>query len=218
MYINTTPTHHVHQQVQYHHLHHQQHQPSHVPSNHHPHYVQPIVMYAGETYNQHSSMIWVLPGSMQQQGPDSSPAHAAAVAGPYHIQQNVTTPNPAKLLHQQFLPHAGHVSNHLSLPAFPIAPDSEPGQWSPHQIPTASNQLLQYYQNYHAAAAPVFTQQLCLFMQQLLDNCFKSPSTTTATDSILTIRSTLHVQPQTQGQLYGRVGHQQAFQTQDRAG
>ena len=206
-FTNTTPTHHAHQQIQYHQLHHQQHQPSHVPSNHHPNYVQPIAMYPGGNV-QPMQQYGMGSGSVQQRGPNSNPAHAAAAVGPYHIQQNVT-PHPVKP--PPTVPITGHVSNHLPPPAFPIVPDSGPGQWSPHRMPAASDQHPQYYQNYHSAAAPAHTAAVPVHAaaaRQLF------PPTTTAAAQY----PHYQVQPQTQGQLYGRVGHQQAFQTQDRAG
>ena len=205
-YTNNTPTYHAHQQIQYHQLHHQQHQPSHVPSNHHPHCVQPVAMYPGGNV-QPTQQYGMGIGSVQQRGPDSSPAHAAAAAaaGPYHTQQNVT-PHPVKP--PPTVPVAGHKANRPPPPAFPIAPDFGLGQQSPHRMPAALNQHPQYYQNYYAAAAPVNTAAA----RQLFP-----PSTTTAATQYPHYQ--VHsVQPQTQGQLYGRVGHQQAFQTQDRAG
>ena len=237
--------HHHHQQVHYHQLHHQQDHPSpHVPSNHHhhyPYYVQPVAMYPGggsvNPIQQYGT------GSMQQpQKSNSSPAHAAHGAaavhvGPYHVQQNAT-PHPVVAKPP---PTTGHVSTRPPPPppsAFPIAaPGPGPGhaqQQSPRRMlaaaTTSTNQHPhQYYQNYHTVAAssvPVHTAAVPVYVaaaRQLFP-----PSTTTQSAAATVqyppaaagwqIHSSAH--PQTQGQLYGRVGHQQASpqtRTQDRA-
>ena len=169
-------------------------------------------------------------GSMQQpQKSDSSPAHGAAAVhvGPYHVQQNAT-PHPVVVKPP---PTTVHVSTRPPPPAFPIAAPG-PGhtqQWSPHRMPaaaaTSTNQHPhQYYQNYHTvAAAPSSVPVYAAAARQL----FPPSTTTTQSASAVQyppaaagwqIHSSAH--PQTQGQLYGRVGHQQASPqtwTQDRA-
>lgn len=238
------PHHHHQQQVQYHQLHHQQDHPSlHVLSNHHhhhyPYYVQPVAMYPGGGSVNPTQQYGT--GSMQQpQKSGSSPAHAAGGGaavhvGPYHVQQN-TTPHP---IVAKPPPTTGHVSARPRPPppsTFPIAapgPGPGPGhaqQRSPHQMPaaatTSTNQHPhQYYQNYHTIAAssvPVHTAAVpahAAAARQLF------PPFTTSAAAVQhpsaagwQIHSSAH--PQTQGQLYGRVGHQKASpqtQAQDRA-
>ena len=176
-------------------------------------------------------------GSMQQpQKSDSSPAHAAHGAaavhvGPYHVQRNAT-PHPVVAKPP---PTTGHVSTRPPPPppsVFPIAtPGPGPGhaqQRSPHRMPaaatTSTNQHPHlYYQTYHTVAAtPSSVPAHAAAARQLFP-----PSTTTQSSAAVhyppaaagwQIHSSAH--PQTQGQLYGRVGHQQVSpqtRTQDRA-
>ncbi len=226
-YTSNTPPHHTHQQIQHHQLHsdhqlyHQQQyvQPSHVPSNHYPHYVQPVAMYPGGNVPP-MQQYGIGTGSTQQRGCDSSPAHAAV--GPHHIQQNVA---PHLVKAPSTAPDVtGDRSNYPPRAAFPVAPNH--GQRSPqvhHQMAAAPNQQVhpQYYHNIHshpAAAVPVYRAPVPVHVAAAQQPPPPLPPTAAAATQYPHYQ-THSVQPLAQGQLYdGRVSHQQAFQSQDRAG